>query len=90
MYVVLVSIISIFALLFCFVVSFNLYVYTLIKKEERVNNEVNDIFLEMFNKRNTKKTFKKLYFSASKKMAAGNRIFDKVESLSRFSIVKPK
>ena len=90
MHVVLVSVISILALIFCFVASFNLYVYTLIKKEERVNSEVNDIFLEMFNKRNTKKTFKKLYFSVSKKMATGNRIFDKVESLSRFSIVKPK
>lgn len=74
---------------------FNIYFYFLIKKEEELNLQIDNLFLNMFVdgylKINTKKSndsFKNYYKSVKSKVKNANRIFEKIERLKKYSFIK--
>ena len=87
---ILISLLSLVFILMISFISFNVYFYFLLKKEKNINEKIDVLFIKMFNNNPSKDDFRSMYKAVKKKVKESNKIFDQVESLKKYSIIKVK
>ena len=86
---ILLSIISfISVLIVSLIIAFNVYFYLLLQKENKINNKIDTLYLNMFNKKTSKEEFGAMYRAIKRKIKESNKIFDKIECLTKYTFIK--